>query len=42
MGNVSPSPDTTNIDANDSGQAGRLSFGSGLAKSGYQKRFIRI
>ena len=36
MGNVSPSPDTSNIDSNDSGQNGRLSFGTSLAKSGYQ------
>ena len=36
MGIVSPSPDTSNIDSNDSGQTGRLSFGTSLAKSGYQ------
>lgn len=36
VGSVLPSPDTTNIDSNDTGRTGNLSFGAGLSKSLYQ------
>jgi len=36
VGSVLPSPDTTNIDSNNSGVTGNLSFGANLAKSSYQ------
>ena len=35
VGTVLPSPDTTNIDANDTGVTGNLSFGSNLSKTSY-------
>jgi hypothetical protein len=35
VGTVLPSPDTDNIDVNDTGAAAKLSFGASLIKSGY-------
>lgn len=35
VGSVLPSPDTTNIDANNTGVTGNLSFGASLSKSSY-------